>query len=251
MQQTSVHRWGVSNQRKLSAESIYPVVYVVPTESYPEDEISLLETYLSDEERTKSRRYRFIRDRDSFIITHALLRQRLSEITGEKPEKISIDRNFFGKPFVTDHRNICFNLSHCHKVSVIAIDMSGDIGADVEEINSGFEFRYITERYFSDKEQEMLRNANGDERILFYKLWTKKEAFLKGLGIGLSEDNLEADVSSPVLYTPGNFSISPRPTRFRLKTFLYLNRYVITIAVSSDTGKAEVFMPYEKLTLNI
>ncbi len=232
--------------KALSGEPIrkweFPRMYVLRTDFFTEKMIVVLKTALSQEELEKSNRFRFVRDRNSYIVTHAFLRLRLGEFLNEVPEKIRMDRNFFGKPFLPDQPTLHFSLSHSHGVSVIAIDMKNEIGVDVEEVNPHFDYTPITARFFSADERNLIQSSD-EKQMTFCKLWTKKEALLKGLGIGIGEDNLEVDVSTEFPAPPKHFSYDSQAERFVLKTLTFRDRHVISIAAWPGTAKVETYMP--------
>lgn len=99
-----------------------------------------------------------------------------------------------GKPYLTDHPQIHFNLSHCRKGVICAIGDS-PVGCDIEAIPDGLDSDLLR-ACFSTTEQEDILHAD-NPRIEFARLWTRKEALLKLHGIGLI-DSLPALLASPL-----------------------------------------------------
>ncbi|MGE5424769.1 MAG: 4'-phosphopantetheinyl transferase family protein [Syntrophothermus sp.] len=210
----------------------HPTIYVVQTNHFTEYDLGLLRNALSNEELTRSKRFRQVRQRESFIITHALFRLKLGSFLNEKPELIQVEKGFLGKPFLTDFPEIHFNLSHCNGVSLIAFDLKNEIGVDVEEIKPGFDWEPVAKRFYSPAENDLIRSSGENELYTFHRLWTRKEALVKSHGSGINEMNLRLDVRSD--YTD---------EQFFLKTLLYLRSYVITTAVAYGSGKVDIYLP--------
>ncbi len=149
---------------------------------------------LSEEERKKSDRFYFQKDRERFISSKGILRKILGKYLHQNPEKIFFSFNRFGKPelrnSLIDKKNdlgkICFNISHSENVFLIVISKDLELGVDVEFIQTNRSIEKIIEKYFSPEEKKYLLQQNEQERLKnFYQLWTCKEAFLKGIGEGM------------------------------------------------------------------
>lgn len=106
----------------------------------------------------------------------------LSELVGDKSSTIC--RNAHGKPYFEDDRCGCFNISHSDKLSVAAIGDTA-LGIDVEKINPEKRVKKIAERFFTPKELLEFENNNYSCES-FFKLWTRKEAYVKYLGESLA-----------------------------------------------------------------
>lgn len=122
-----------------------------------------------------------------FLATRALLRAVLAHYTDIKPQELLFSRGDHGKPFLNNTpARIYFNLSHCDDLAVLAVSTQGDVGVDIENVNAR-DYLKIAKRYFHDDEFQALHDCAEAERdILFYKLWTLKEAFFKATGGGIS-----------------------------------------------------------------
>lgn len=96
--------------------------------------------------------------------------------------QISIVNDDLGKPYIEGHENIFFNISHTHNVIAIAFS-NNRVGVDIEKgIENGIG---IAKHFFTEKEIEFIKNADVDPLKTFLEIWTKKEAFIKYLGLGL------------------------------------------------------------------
>ena len=91
-------------------------------------------------------------------------------------------KNAWGKPFLKDHPDIYFNVSHCSGGVALSIS-SFRTGIDIERVRS---FSEITARkILADNELETIRNSKYPE-LDFFRFWTLKESYLKALGVGMS-----------------------------------------------------------------
>jgi 4'-phosphopantetheinyl transferase len=146
---------------------------------------------LSADERERVQRFVKRRDRYAFAAAHALLRQTLSEFADVRPAAWTFSTNENGKPVLDDvHRstNIRFNLTHTRGLVACAIARGTDVGIDAESVDPAVHSLELAERYFSPAEVDALRTcADSERKARFVELWTLKEAYVKGLGVGLAE----------------------------------------------------------------
>ncbi|MBL8006956.1 MAG: 4'-phosphopantetheinyl transferase superfamily protein [Ignavibacteria bacterium] len=182
---------------KLPAGEIH--ICILDTRKY-EHEIIHFEKLLSGDELSKAGRFRIAKDRISYVICRGSLRSILSEYTGVNPSEIVFSYTSFGKPFIKDSE-IKFNLSHSCDYAVIAFSGINEIGVDIERLREMPDAMNIASRYFSEKEiLEFSGLKNESINTEFFKCWTKKEAFIKAKGEGLS-------------YPLKNFSVSVGDSR--------------------------------------
>ena len=141
---------------------------------------------LDAEERLRADRFKRARDRASFIRAHAFLRGLLGHLTGEAPDRIAIITARGGKPHLARQDGPQFSLSHSgdHVLVGLATD---PVGVDVEAVRPIPDHRDIARRFFAPGEQSSLAAlADKDQEQAFFACWTRKEAFVKALGTGLS-----------------------------------------------------------------
>ena len=114
----------------------------------------------------------------------------LKRILARKLGVDSLDLRFsfgkFGKPYLAN-ADFHFNLSHSGEMAVCAVS-SNPVGIDVEETREDLDYADISNHHFLPSERRKL------DRDRFYRIWTAKEAFLKGLGEGLSTDLLSVEI---------------------------------------------------------
>jgi 4'-phosphopantetheinyl transferase len=148
-------------------------------------------TVLSADERERVQRFALRRDRYAFAAAHALLRQTLSEFDNVPPRGWIFTTNGNGKPVLGGvHRstNIAFNLTHARGLVACALVRGTDIGIDAESVDTPVHSLELAERYFSGAEVDSLRTcADRERQARFVELWTLKEAYVKGLGVGLAQ----------------------------------------------------------------
>jgi 4'-phosphopantetheinyl transferase len=152
---------------------------------------SSLWSSLSQEEREKASQFLLEKDRLRYIYCRGTLREILASLSGASAEEINIGKNAWGKPFLIQPQSSArwtFNLSHSENCVCFAFSLNQEVGIDIElkrEIPSCIT---IAEQFFSEQEKETLRVLPlENQSISFLKIWTKKEALLKALGIGIGE----------------------------------------------------------------
>jgi 4'-phosphopantetheinyl transferase len=154
---------------------------------------------LSADERARGTRFHFARDRQSFVTTRALLRTILAAYLSIDPRDLTFllskkDKPVLGKPY-SDNR-VAFNISHSGTVALLAFTRGRDVGVDVELLRQDFDVEAIARRFFSENEQQQLTDLPTQERHqAFFRCWTRKEAYVKATGDGLSLPLHQFDVS--------------------------------------------------------
>jgi 4'-phosphopantetheinyl transferase len=165
----------------------------------PEEVIQKLEAVLSEEERQRAERFRFEKDRQSYSVSRGILRTLLYRYTGIQPEEIQFKYNPAGKPFLAgleSGQNLSFNLSHAGLLVLFAFSWDRQVGIDVECIRPMEEMEQVAEKFFSPWEYKKFCKTSEKERLrAFYNCWTRKEAFIKAVGEGLSFPLREVEVS--------------------------------------------------------
>lgn len=139
---------------------------------------------LSPIEQSRAGRFHFERDRRRFIVARGRLRQLLAERLNTPPERVTIHYGARGKPAVD---GLHFNLSHTGDYALYAFSTDGDVGIDLEALRPMPEADAIAANLFSAAENAEYEHLGPDERTLgFFNCWTRKEAFVKALGDGLT-----------------------------------------------------------------
>lgn len=161
----------------------------------PSSTVQRLEQNLVEEELARARRFYFERDRIHFTVARGLLREVLGRYVGTPPHRLRFRSNEYGKPFLEDDA-VRFNLSHSGGVALFAVTRRREIGVDIECIRKDFDCLEIAGRFFSKQEQKALEALPADlQPIAFFNCWTRKEAFIKAIGEGVSFPLDRFDVS--------------------------------------------------------
>ena len=162
---------------------------------FPLNVLDRLQATLSENEKERATRFHFAADRDRFIASHGCLRGILARYLHCEPHEFSFSTNSHHKPAVNGHK-VEFNLSHSGDFALIAIAQDGKVGVDVERIRSGISSHVIAQQYFSTSEFEELQSLPLEQReTAFFTCWTRKEAYIKAQGQGLSLPLESFDVS--------------------------------------------------------
>ena len=141
-----------------------------------------LTALLSPDERERAARFRFDLHRNRYVAARAQLRLILSAHTGVAPEAIEFAYGTRGKPSVD---GIAFNVSHSGDIGIVAVTSSAPVGVDVELVRAVDDLRGMARISFSSSEREQVLSAS-DPLAAFFRCWTRKEAYVKATGEGLS-----------------------------------------------------------------
>ncbi len=154
---------------------------------------------LSPGELARADRFRFEEDRHRFIVARGLLRLILSRYLDVEPAQLRFCYGRYGKPALANglgEGTLSFNLAHAEGLAVCAVARSRQIGVDVERMRTDFAYQEVVERFFSWREQGVLRALPQRARcVAFFAGWTRKEAYLKARGEGLSLPLREVEVT--------------------------------------------------------
>jgi 4'-phosphopantetheinyl transferase len=167
---------------------------VVPT-AIREQLYSLLDPV----ECARAARFHAEQHRHRFIVAHGRLRQLLAAELLAEPRNITYLQGAHGKPLLADagrSRKLHFNLSHSADWGMVGTAWGRELGVDVEVWRDMHDEAKLVQRYFSETEvaaYEALPMA--ERRAAFFRCWTRKEAYIKALGRGLSLPLSSFDVS--------------------------------------------------------
>lgn len=154
---------------------------------------------LSPDELARANRFHLPRDRQYFTATRALLRTLLGSYVGCDPETLTFLYSNTNKPALGSGHSagqVEFNASHSGSKALLAFARKRQLGVDVEQIRNNFDHEALARRFFSPAEQEELEALQPSERCRgFFRGWTRKEAFIKAVGAGLSLPLDSFDVS--------------------------------------------------------
>lgn len=186
----------------------------------PPESVSGLYATLADGERERCGRLRFERDRRRFVVARGALRDVLARYVGTSPDQIRFVYNPFGRPELGPEFSAAprlrFNLSHSAERAVIAVAADHDVGVDLEYVRDaawGDIVRYL----FTAAEVDQLNAAPRHlQTQTFFRCWTKREAYGKARGEGLTDGPVEVG------------------GRWSFFTFQPAPDYIATLAVGGD-----------------
>jgi Phosphopantetheinyl transferase len=140
-------------------------------------------TFVCDEKQTKVKRFRVDIDKKLSLYSELLVRTLICKTFSIQNNEIVFDRNKYGKPCLRDYPDFNFNLSHTRKAIAVAV-FDRPVGVDIEKIREAD--LEIAKRFFKENENAYITGTENDQNKRFYEIWTKKEAYVKCLGKGLS-----------------------------------------------------------------
>ncbi len=157
---------------------------------------------LNEEEKARAQRFHFAHHRTRFIIARATLRKLLSLYLNIPASDIKFSYTEHEKPMLLFPANthLQFNLSHSKNIAVYAFTYHYPVGIDIEKIKTDYP-QAVAERFFNPSEIHALNTLPSTEKLrAFYRLWSRKEAFIKAIGKGIAHLSLSS------------FAVSAEPT---------------------------------------
>ena len=181
-------------------------LWVVTLAVIPEKS-SYFQSILSLNEQERAGRFQKIRDAQRYVAARGSLRSLLGGYLAIEPGRLQFVCDAFGKPRLAGElraTSLSFSVSHCDDLALFGFVRGHKIGVDLERIRTEIEVEDLAKRYFSPNEFQRLCSLSADQRReAFYCGWTRKEAYLKGRGEGLSYGLDGVEVS----LTPGEPAI--------------------------------------------
>lgn len=153
--------------------------------------------------------------------SHAFLSRLLCAYTGIPETELVFGKGTHGKPYLktgAESPTLHFNLSHAGTCAVIAFCTASPVGVDVEHTARRISLEKVAEKMFHNGETEVLKRLPEEEKAeWFFRCWTRAEAFLKGIGTGLST-------------SLGSKEAQKEMSEWTLETFLLTDNYICSIA---------------------
>jgi 4'-phosphopantetheinyl transferase len=152
-----------------------------------EDNFARCLTWLSPQETARAERFYFPRHRRAFVLGRAALRLLLASYLGMDAAEVNLVYGPQGKPALEPENSLRFNASNSGTLAAYAFTTGCDIGIDVEQHRALADLENIAHRFFSPEEAaELLELSAAEKTAAFFRCWTRKEAYIKALGGGLS-----------------------------------------------------------------
>lgn len=169
----------------------------------PQPFIDRLLPTLSAQEQERADRFHFERDRRRFVVARGVLRALIGRYLHLPAATVQFEYSEHGKPALASVMNqpdFQFNVSHSRVLALFAFTRGRQIGVDVEFIRPVEDADDIAARFFSARESEVFRQLPvRQKQAAFFDCWTRKEAFIKAVGEGLSHPLDQFDVA----FAPG------------------------------------------------
>jgi len=196
-----------------------------------------LEATLSAGERARADRFRLPEHRERFVVAHGGLRDILSRYLDIPADQLTFVTNDYGKPALAapDHTRLQFNLSHSGALILLAVTCDRPVGIDVEQIIPPDNFSRLVEQFFSTNENAAFRALPESKRAAaFFAGWTRKEAYVKALGMGVSLPLDQFDVTMDPDAPPhllADRRHPHHPETWTLLSFVPASGYIAALAV--------------------
>lgn len=213
-----------------------------------EQPVARFQGLLAMDERTRAERFHFEEDRERFIVRRGVLRTILGYYLNVEPGRLQFCYGRNEKPALADtsgRGKVRFNLSHSAGGALYAFTRDREIGVDIEHIRDISEMEQIAERFFSAREHAVFHTLpESKKQEAFFNCWTRKEAFIKATGDGLSCPLDRFDVSlvpgepARLLGIEGD---SKAASRWSLQDLGYITDYAGAFAVEGTGFKMKYF----------
>lgn len=152
--------------------------------------IETLFNILTLDEQHRAAKYYFRKDGEQYVVARGVLRVIIGGYLNMKPEQLRFSYSPFGKPALisgSGESEIRFNLAHSGNIALYAFSRERELGIDIEHMHEDFDYLEIAEHFFSRAEISSLRAVPTQAQArAFFNCWTRKEAYLKAHGAGLS-----------------------------------------------------------------
>lgn len=209
------------------------------------DTLGELYRFLNVEERARTNRYHFERDRERFVAARGAVRLVLAGYLRCDPADVSFDFAEHGKPLLAARHatSIQFNTSTSHDWSMLAVTLEREVGIDIERIDRDRADPGIVEHYFAPAEVQALGGLDDDAWLCgFFNCWTRKEAFVKVTGEGLTRPLHSFEVS----LVPGQPASLIRvqgcdESRWQMTDLAEVHGYASALAVAGSIGELQNF----------
>jgi 4'-phosphopantetheinyl transferase len=197
---------------------------------------------LTPDERERAERFRFDQDRRRFSIARAVLRHILSAYLLRAPRQIRLRYGPYGKPCLIPEESsaIHFNLAHSDAFALIALTEGRAVGVDLERIRPQLVTDRLAAATLSYAELAIFRGLPPEKRAhAFFSIWTRKEAYLKARGVGLSRHLDKIEMSSAADFDALGAVGPQRLDGWIIHALAPAAGYAAAVAVASDRSTRE------------
>ncbi len=204
------------------------------------DQIQQLRTLLAEDEQKRANRFYFQRDQWRFITARGTLRIILGQYLGIKPEDVQFAYGPYGKPMLAHPTipKLYFNVSHANYLALYAIAQNREIGIDIEYMRPISDLEQLAKRFFSASEYLAIQKLpHHQQPVAFFNCWTRKEAYIKATGKGLTLPLNQFEVSVNPNEPAILLSTAHNPIAAREWTLASLNPHPDYTAAIAIAGK--------------
>ncbi|MEN2284135.1 4'-phosphopantetheinyl transferase superfamily protein [Algoriphagus sp. SE2] len=186
------------------------------------------EDYLLDDfEKDKSNSFLKEEDRNRYVLGKIILKKLASKYLNIAPSDVKFKTLEFNKPVLASHSNLEFNISHSGSFIILGFAKKYSIGVDIEFMDSKVDLYNLIYNTMSSVEVSSILNS-GTPRENFYKLWTRKESLLKGIGIGLTDRLKDINCCDGKNLVPAD--LSSFASSWDIRNFVMENEYSVSLA---------------------
>ena len=194
-------------------------------------------------ERDRAARFHFARDRGAYTVARGALRTLAGRYLGRAAAAIGFGYRARGKPFLAaapgdPGSDLRFNVSHSDAVGLVCFARGREVGVDVERRRPLDDLLPLARTSFSDHEYAALCRLPPDDRpAAFFACWSRKEAFIKLTGEGVSQladfdVSLDLDAPARLLRVAG---APPGAPRYSLLDLPAIPGYAAALAVEAGS----------------
>jgi 4'-phosphopantetheinyl transferase len=206
-----------------------------------EDTLLLFKNILSLEEREKLRAKPTNDLKEKFIIGKGSLRYLLQYYSDIPAQYIRFNIGPYGKPSMKHPSELKFNISHSGEMWILGLTKNTEIGIDIELVQNSFSYSLILDMVLSENEKKFFSLLYKKEKDkTFFDIWTKKEALLKAIGVGLSTPMTAIEIfGQETGAKTSNFFFKDR--KFKLTNIALSSRYSTNLATEGDLNNIKIF----------
>ncbi len=218
---------------RIAADELH--VWRIALNDAPERVIEVLDA----SERTRAARYRDPLRRRQAIAAQGMLRHILAAYLGAQPETLKFRRGPHGKPALaptSDSADLHFNLSHSRDTALLAVSLGREVGVDLEYRRPFEAATRLAQRFFTADEAAALKALPIEQQQeAFFRAWTRKEALLKAMGLGITGRLRSVEVDSSGAPCPGWRPMTAETSgHWSLRNLAGLEEYAAALA--AETG---------------